>query len=56
MTVLVTAWNILHLVARIQPGETVLIHAAAGGVGSVLVQMAKAAGAGRIFATAGSPA
>ncbi len=56
MTVLVTGWNILHLAARIQPGETVLIHAAAGGVGSVLVQMAKAAGAGRIFATAGSPA
>lgn len=54
MTALVTAWNILHMVARIQPGETVLIHAAAGGVGSVLVQIAKAAGAGRIFATAGS--
>jgi NADPH2:quinone reductase len=56
ITVLVTAWNILHLVARIVPGETVLIHAAAGGVGSVLVQMAREAGAGRIFATAGSPA
>lgn len=56
VTVLVTAWNILHLVARIQPGETVLVHAAAGGVGSVLVQMAREAGAGRIFATAGSPA
>lgn len=56
ITVLVTAWNILHLVARILPGETVLIHAAAGGVGSVLVQMAREAGAGRIFATAGSPA
>lgn len=56
ITVLVTAWNILHLVARIAPGETVLIHAAAGGVGSVLVQMAREAGAGRIFATAGSPA
>jgi len=56
ITVLITAWNILHLVARIQPGETVLIHAAAGGVGSVLVQMAREAGAGRIFATAGSPA
>jgi NADPH2:quinone reductase len=56
VTVLVTAWNILHLVARIVPGETVLIHAAAGGVGSVLVQMAREAGAGRIFATAGSPA
>jgi NADPH:quinone reductase len=56
VTVLVTAWNILHLVARIAPGESVLVHAAAGGVGSVLVQMARAAGAGRIFATAGSPA
>ena len=56
VTVLVTAWNILHLVARIQPGETVLVHAAAGGVGTVLVQMAREAGAGRIFATAGSAA
>ena len=54
VTVLVTAWNILHMVARIQEDETVLIHAAAGGVGSVLVQMAKSFGAKRIFATAGS--
>ena len=56
LTVLVTAWNMLHMVARIQPDETVLIHAAAGGVGSVLVQMAKAFGVKRIFATAGSSA
>jgi NADPH2:quinone reductase len=56
VTVLVTAWNILHLVARITSEETVLVHAAAGGVGSVLVQMAKAAGVARIFATAGSAA
>jgi len=56
VTALVTAWNILHLVARVQAGESVLVHAAAGGVGSLLVQMARAAGAGRIFATAGSPA
>jgi NADPH2:quinone reductase len=55
VTVLVTAWNILHMVSRIQPDETILIHAAAGGVGSVLVQMAKAHGVSRIFATAGSP-
>lgn len=54
ITVLVTAWNILHRAARIQKGESILIHAAAGGVGSVLVQMAREAGA-RIFATAGSP-
>jgi NADPH2:quinone reductase len=56
ITVLVTAWNMLHMVARVQPNETVLIHAAAGGVGSVLVQMAKAHGVARIFATAGSAA
>jgi NADPH:quinone reductase len=54
VTVLVTAWNILHMVARIQEEETVLIHAAAGGVGTVLVQMAKAFGVKRIFATAGN--
>jgi NADPH2:quinone reductase len=54
VTVLVTAWNMLHLVARITPEESILIHAAAGGVGSVLVQMAKAHGVARIFATAGS--
>jgi NADPH2:quinone reductase len=54
VTVLVTAWNMLHMVARVQPDETVLVHAAAGGVGSVLVQMAKAHGVARIFATAGS--
>jgi NADPH2:quinone reductase len=53
VTVLVTAWNMLHRVARIGQGETILVHAAAGGVGSVLVQMARAAGAGKIFATAG---
>ena len=54
VTVLVTAWNMLNMVARIQPEETVLIHAAAGGVGSVLVQMAKALDVKRIYATAGS--
>lgn len=40
---------------RLQAGETVLIHAAAGGVGSAAVQLAKDAGA-TVFATAGSPA
>ncbi len=39
--------------ARLQPGETVLIHAAAGGVGSATVQLAVDAGA-RVFATAGT--
>jgi NADPH:quinone reductase len=53
-TVLVTAYNLLMLAARLQQGESVLVHAAAGGVGSVAVQMAKALGAGKVYATAGS--
>ena len=43
----------LHERGRIQAGETVLIQAAAGGVGSAAVQLAKAAGA-RVIATVGS--
>lgn len=40
-----TGWFGLHRLARIQPGETLLVHAAAGGVGSAAVQLGKAAGA-----------
>lgn len=40
-----TAWFGLHRRARLKPGETVLVHAAAGGVGSAAVQLARAAGA-----------
>jgi NADPH:quinone reductase-like Zn-dependent oxidoreductase len=40
-----TAWQILHDAAHIQPGQRVLVHAAAGGVGHFAVQFAKAAGA-----------
>ena len=39
---------------RLQPGQTALVHAAAGGVGSLLTQWAKAIGA-TVIATAGSP-
>jgi NADPH:quinone reductase-like Zn-dependent oxidoreductase len=46
-----TAYRSLHEVARIQAGQTVLIHGAAGGVGSAAVQIAKAAGA-RVIGTA----
>nr|WSX48346.1 NADPH:quinone oxidoreductase family protein [Streptomyces sp. NBC_00974] len=40
-----TGWFGLHRRARIQAGETLLVHAAAGGVGSAAVQLGKAAGA-----------
>ncbi|MES4902110.1 MULTISPECIES: NADPH:quinone oxidoreductase family protein [unclassified Streptomyces] len=40
-----TGWFGLHRRARLQPGETLLVHAAAGGVGSAAVQLGKAHGA-----------
>ena len=50
-----TAQHALHECAKLQRGETVLIHAAAGGVGLAALQLARAAGA-TVIATAGSPA
>jgi NADPH:quinone reductase len=47
------SWLALYERARVQHGETVLIHAAAGGVGSAAVQLAGLAGA-RVITTAGS--
>lgn len=44
----------LHRRAHIQPGETLLVHAGAGGVGSAAIQLGLAAGA-RVVATAGGP-
>jgi NADPH2:quinone reductase len=44
----------LHRRAALQPGETLLVHAGAGGVGSAAIQLGTAAGA-RVFATAGGP-
>jgi malonyl CoA-acyl carrier protein transacylase len=49
-----TAYYTLHHLAKLSAGKRVLIHAAAGGVGLVAVQLAQRAGA-EIFATAGSP-
>ena len=46
-----TAWQALVDAADLQTGQTVLVHAAAGGVGSLAVQLAKARGA-RVIATA----
>ena len=46
-----TAWQALFDAAKIQPGQTILIHGAAGGVGSFAVQLAKLKGA-RVIGTA----
>lgn len=47
-----TAWHLLRTSTHLAAGETVLVHAAAGGVGSLAVQLAKLWGAGRVIATA----
>ncbi|GAC1340351.1 MAG: NADPH:quinone oxidoreductase family protein [Myxococcales bacterium] len=47
-----TGWFALHRRARLQPGEWLLVHAGAGGVGSAAIQLGRAAGA-RVIATAG---
>lgn len=48
-----TAWQCLHEVLNLQPGQRVLIHAGAGGVGHIAIQLAKALGA--VVATTASP-
>ena len=48
-----TGWFGLHRRANLKAGETLLVHAAAGGVGSAAIQLGKAAGA-IVIATAGS--
>src|SRR5689334_11806786 len=50
-----TAWGLIHLGARIEAGQTVLIHAAGGGVGLLAVQLARRAGA-RVLGTVSSEA
>jgi NADPH2:quinone reductase len=50
-----TAEFLIERCARVQPGQTVLVHAAAGGVGSIAVQWLKAIGA-TVIAHSGSPA
>jgi len=49
-----TAWHLLRTSARLVPGESVVVHAAAGGVGSLAIQLAKLWGAGRVIAVASS--
>ncbi|SES01504.1 quinone oxidoreductase family protein [Salipaludibacillus aurantiacus] len=47
-----SAWHVLKTMGRLEEGETVLVHAAAGGVGTIAVQLAKLFGAGKVIATA----
>ncbi|RII11159.1 Quinone oxidoreductase 1 [Streptomyces sp. YIM 130001] len=49
-----TSWFALHRRAALRAGETLLVHAAAGGVGSAAVQLGKAAGA-RVIGVVGGP-
>ena len=47
----ITAWQMLHRSARVEAGQTILVHGANGGVGTTLVQLARHAGA-RVIGTA----
>ncbi|HBZ83761.1 MULTISPECIES: quinone oxidoreductase family protein [Brevibacillus] len=51
-----TSYQLLAKVARLAEGETVLIHAAAGGIGTTAIQLAKLLGAGRVIGSVGSAA
>jgi NADPH2:quinone reductase len=50
-----TAWMLLKVSTHLEAGESVVIHAAAGGVGTLAVQLARSMGAGRIIAAASTP-
>jgi NADPH2:quinone reductase len=47
-----TAWHLHRTAAKLAAGESVVVHSAAGGVGSIAVQLARLFGAGRVIATA----
>jgi NADPH:quinone reductase len=49
-----TAWHLYRTSAKLAPGESVVVHSAAGGVGNLAVQLGKPFGAGRVIATASS--
>ncbi len=50
----ITAWHLLKSSTHLKDGDSVLVHAGAGGVGSLAVQLAKLWGAGRVIGTASS--
>jgi NADPH2:quinone reductase len=49
-----TAWHLLRTSTHLQAGQSVVVHAGAGGVGTIAIQLAKRWGAGRVIATASS--
>jgi NADPH2:quinone reductase len=49
-----TAWHLYRTAGKVAEGESVVVHAAAGGVGSLAVQLGRPLGAGRVIATASS--
>ncbi|MEV5876953.1 zinc-binding dehydrogenase [Streptomyces sp. NPDC052101] len=55
-TVLTTAYALVHTVGRLQPGESVLVQGAAGGVGTAVGLLARAAGAGAVYGVVSSAA
>ncbi len=50
-----TAWHLYRTSAKLAEGESVVVISAAGGVGSLAVQLGKPFGAGRVIATASTP-
>ena len=50
-----SAWHLLRTSAQMRPGESVVVHAAAGGVGTLAVQLARRFGAGRVIGAASTP-
>jgi NADPH2:quinone reductase len=50
-----TAWHLYRTAGRVAAGESVVVHSAAGGVGSLAVQLGHPLGAGRVIAVASSP-
>lgn len=49
-----TAWHLYRTSAQLRPGESVVVHSGASGVGSLAVQLGRPMGAGRVIATASS--
>ncbi|MFD4373611.1 NAD(P)H-quinone oxidoreductase [Streptomyces sp. NPDC058486] len=49
-----TVWSNVFMIAHLRPGETLLVHGGASGIGTMAIQLAKAVGA-KVAVTAGSP-